>query len=85
MPICINQPISHGGNRLHMAPLPPQQRIPHHRGLSVGTINSRNGQRFGLSQDIRGVHIGGFYLMILEYTKITNLDCCRNMLGYNIV
>ena len=53
--------------------------------MYLGTFNICNGRVFGLVQGIRAVQIGGFDLMILTETNITERDYCCNILGYNVV
>ena len=60
-------------------------RMPSPRGLFIRTFNIRNGQGFGLAQAIQEVHISGFNLMILTYTKVTYQAYCYNIMGYNVV
>ena len=76
MPNCLTQPISHDRYRLHPAPPPPRQSAPRPRGLSLRTLNIRNGRGYGLVQAMQGVHILGFYLMILTDTNNTNQAYC---------
>ena len=85
IPIFLTQMISHGRDRLHMAPPPPCERTPRPRGIFLGILNIRDGRCYGILQSIRAVHIGGFDLMILMETKITNQYYCRSRLGYNIL
>ena len=68
-----------------MAPPPQLWKIPHPWGLSIGTLNIRDGRISGLAQVIRLVHISGFGLMILTETKITDQDYCLRSLGYDVV
>ena len=85
MPICLAQTIIHVSDRLHTAPPPPRQRTPRPQGLSLGTLNIRNGWGFRITQAIRVVHIGGFVLMILTETKITNQSSYHISMGYKLV
>ena len=55
------------------------------RGKSLGTLNIYAIRGFGLAQEIRAVHISGFYLMILTETNITDQAYFCNRLGYNVV
>ena len=84
MPIFLTRLISYGGDRLHTSPPSPCRRTLHPWGLSIGTLNIRNGQGYGLMQAIRAVQIDGFDLMILLDNKITNQAYCHSSLGYNV-
>ena len=84
MPICFNQLIIHGSYLFHTPPPPFRLRPPLPYGLSLRTYNIRNGWGFGLTQAIRVVQIGGFDIIILTDTKITDQAYFRNRLGYNM-
>ena len=51
------------------------------RGLSLGNLNIRDGQGYGLAQAIQEVQIGGFDLSILTDINIYENAYCRNRLG----
>ena len=85
MPICFNQYIDHGGDRLHMSPPPPRLRPPQPHVLSLKTFKLRNKWDIGLAQAIQVVQISIFDLMILTDTKITYQSYCLNRLVYNVV
>ena len=85
MSICFTQTIRHGGDHLHSDPPPPHRRPLHPQGLYIGTFNIHIGQGFRIMQDIQVVQIGGFDLIVLTETKVTNQDYCHNRLGYNMV
>ena len=59
--------------------------MPQPRGLSLGTLNTWDIRGSRLAQAIQVVHIGGFDLMKMKETKITNRDYFCNRLGYDIV
>ena len=84
MLICFTQPIYHDGDLLHLAP-PTHLRPPLPQGLSIGTFNIRNGQGFGITQAIWEIQIGGFNLIILMETNITDQAYFHNRLGYEMV
>ena len=85
MAIRFTQPIRHGKDRLHTALLTPRRRLPKIWGLSIATFNICDNQGFRLEQAIQAVHIGGFDLMILTATNITDQAYGHNMLGYDVV
>ena len=85
MPMYVNQQTSHGGERIHTATPPPCRQPPRPQGLSLGNFNICNGRGSRLAQAIQVVHIGGFDLMKMKETKITNRDYFCNRLGYDIV
>ena len=80
MLIFINQPINHGGELLHTASPPPHRQTPLTWGLSLWTLNIRNGQESGITQAIKAAQIGGVNVMILMETNITDQDYCLNRL-----
>ena len=85
MPICLNQPISHGREHLQTVPLPPRKQALHPLGLSLGTFNIRNARGSRILQDIWVVQIGISDLMISTETNITDHAYCCNKLGYDVV
>ena len=70
MPLTFSQPILHVAGRLHTAPPPLRRPPPCPPGLTIGALNLRDGQGFGLAQAIQAVEHGGFDVMILTETKI---------------
>ena len=52
--------------------LPPPRRPLRYRGLSLRNYHIQNGQVYGIPQAIRAARIGGFDLMILTETNITD-------------
>ena len=54
-------------------------------GLFLEALNIRNGQDSGSVQAIQAVKIGGFEIMILRNTNITNQSYFRKILGCNMV
>ena len=70
MPLTFYQPILHGADCLHTAPLTPRRRPPLPPGLDIRTLNIWDGQGFGLAQAIRAVEYGEFDLMLLTETNI---------------
>ena len=85
MPLCITQPIIHGGNQLQIAPSPPRRRTTYPRVLSLGALNIRNGRGSRLAQAIWVVKIGSFNLMILTEVKTTNHNYFRFSMGYKVI
>ena len=83
MLLTFSQPRTHGANRLHMAP-PLRRCPPLPPGLSIGMLNVRDGQGFGLAQAIRAVDLRCFDVMILTKTKISITVYCWNLLGYKV-
>ena len=83
--ICFTQLNHHGGDRLHSAVPPPRRRPPRPQVLSIGDLNIRDGPGFEIEQAIRAVQIGGFNLMILTETEVTDQAYCHSRLGYDVV
>ena len=63
---------------------PPRQPL-RHQVLSLRNYHIQNGQVYGIPQAIRAARIGGFDLMILTETNITDQAYCRNKMEYNVV
>ena len=83
MPMCVTRPISHGWDRLRTVPLPCQP--PRSRRLSLRNHHIRDGHGYGIAHAIWAACIGGFGLMILMKTKITDQYYCCNSMGYDIL
>ena len=84
MPVNFYRPISHGANRLHMAPPTPLHRTQCPPGIFIGTLNIRYSRGFGLAQDIWTVERGFFDVMVLTKTKIQSEAYSHNHLGYDV-
>ena len=84
MPLTFSHLIPHCVNRLHRAPLPPRIWTSCPPGISISTLNIRDGWGFGLVQDIRVMERGGFGVMILTKTKISTTVYCWNRLGFEV-
>ena len=54
-------------------------------GLNLGTYNIRDGQGFGLSQEIRAIERGNYNVMLLTDTNIPDAVFCHNFLEYDVV
>ena len=65
MPMYATQLVSHGGDRLQMAPPPPHRWPPRPQGLYLSTFNICDVRGYGLTQAIWAAKIGGFDLIIL--------------------
>ena len=85
IPIFLTCLIRHGGERLHTAPPPRCRHLLLPRELSLGTFNILYRKVFGIVQAIRAVQIGGFNIIFLSETKITNQDYFHNRLGYEVL
>ena len=85
MTICFTRLIIHGRDLLHTTTLPPHLQQTRPWGLSLVNFNIRDVRGSRLAQAIRFVKIGGFDLMILMETKISNQDYFCNSLGYYVV
>ena len=75
--------IRHGRDCLHMVAPPCRSLRP--RRLYLGNYRIRNGRGSGIAQAIRVARIGGFDLMILTETRITDQDYYCNRVLYNVV
>ena len=60
-------------------------RPPHPQLLSIRKFNICNGPGFGRTQAIRSAQIGGFNIIILTDTKITDQAYWHSRLSYNVV
>ena len=63
---------------------PPRQPL-RHQVLSLRNYHIQNGQVYGIPQAIRAARIGGFDLMILTETNITDQAYFQNRMRYNMV
>ena len=84
MPLTFSRPIPHCNSRLHTTLTPPRFWPLCPTGLSIGTLNIRDGQGFGLAKAIWAVEHGGFEVMVLTKTKISTLAYCWNRIGYKV-
>ena len=83
MLIYVTQPRRHFRDRPHMIPLSRQSPRP--LGLSLRNYHLRESTGSKISQAIWATRNGGFNLMILTETNITNHIYYRNRMGYNVV
>ena len=66
-------------------PANPRRQPPRPRGISINTFNIRDGRGLGLVHPTWKVQDGGFNLMVLTDTKVTNQAYSYNRLPYNMV
>ena len=77
--------IRHVRDHLQTVPPPLRPWTPHPWVLSLRTLNINNGRGSGIAWSTQAVNIGGFNIMILTDTRITDEDYFRNRLGYDVV
>ena len=79
----VTQPRRHGEDLPHT--VPPIRRPLFPQGFFLGNYHIRNVRVSRIAQAIRAAYIGGFDLMVLMDTNITDQYYCCNMIGYNVV